>query len=123
PGIARNRHYLAIWVGELGCQCPGHRDAHGSEAVGDVAGVWALGAVHTSHPHLVRADVADHDVVSGERCAQVAHDFLRLYRETLIVVVTGPLLADPRAERFGRGAVLRTRREGDAAQRLADVPQ
>ena len=81
-GVARHRDDLAVRVGELGRDRAGHGDAHGREAVGDDAGVGPLGPVHARHPHLVRADVGDGDVVGAEHFAQVPDDLLRLDRES-----------------------------------------
>ena len=69
-GVARDRDDIAPGMHQLGGNRTGHRYTHAGKAVGNQAGVRLLAAKHTCHPHLVRADVADDDVLQVQRRAQ-----------------------------------------------------
>ena len=83
-----------IGMDQAGRYRSGQGDAHRREAVGDDAGVRALGLVEPGQPHLVGADVADDDVVGTERCPDVVDDLLRLHRVALVVGVLRDLVQE-----------------------------
>ena len=71
----------------LAAIAPGQRDAHRREAVRDDHRVRLVGLVQPRDPDLVRADVADHDVLRAERPAQVDDRLLGLDRPAVVVLV------------------------------------
>src|SRR4029453_15051319 len=75
-GVTGHRYYLAIGIRQLSGNRSRHSDPHGRESVGNDARVGALGLVHARDPHLVRTDVRNDNVVSGEHFAEVPHDLL-----------------------------------------------
>ena len=83
-----------------------HGDTHAGEAGGDDAGVRRLGLGPARHPQLVGADVADDDVVRGQRRAQIADD-ARGFSGTRAGCVLAQLLAhQPPRYRFRRVTAL-----------------
>ena len=121
--IAGDGDHLALGVGELGGDRSRHRDSHRGKAVGDDAGIRPLGAIHARHPHLVRADVGDRDILRREHFAQIPHDFLRLDRKAVVGSVARAVVEDRLADRFERRALLRLRFQRDPAKGRRDVAQ
>ena len=73
------------------------------------------------YPHLVGADVADHDVFRPHDPAQVADNALRLHGKTLIRLKDVELFLDGFAERRDRGRLPRGRFGGNGRQRSRDA--
>src|SRR5258706_3215048 len=121
--ISRDRDHLLVGIRELGRNGARHRDAHRREAVGDDAGVGPLGAVHARHPHLVRAHVADGDILGPEYLAHVPHDLLRLHREVRVLRILGAVVEDRFAHVLERRLLARRSLQRDAAQRMPDVAE
>ncbi len=74
--VSSDRHDLPLWMHELGSECPGHRNAHGGEAIGDHQTVGASGRKEGGQPELVHPYIGDQDIVVMEYCAQVGNHAL-----------------------------------------------
>ncbi len=77
PGVAGDRQRGLPRKRELGGNRARHADTHGRKAIRDNAGIRTLRLEHARHPHLVRADVGDDDILGIERLAQIENDALR----------------------------------------------
>ena len=121
--VAGDRDHFALGVRELGGDRARHRDSHRGKAVGDDAGVRPLGAIHARHPHLVRADVGDGDILRRQHFAQIPYDFLRLDREAVVGGVARAVVEDRLAQCLERRALLRFRLQRNPAQARGDVAQ
>ena len=122
--VAGYREHLALGVDELGGKRPGDADPHRREAVGDDAGVGLVAGVEAGEPHLVRADVGDHDVAAVHHRSQVAEHPLRFQRKRRVGLELLPLLQDepPQPARVV-GALARLRPLRDPVEGGRDISQ
>ena len=102
--IAADCHDFALRLGQLGGQPAGDGDAHRGETVGDDGRIGPAARVVERQPQLVRAHIADQDVVVGQGLAQIPDHALRFHGQALVVRI--PLQVAERSRcATGRGRV------------------
>ena len=126
PGVPRDREDPPVGVGQLRPHRARQGEPHRAEAVRDEARVRGLALVVAGDPHLVGADVREHDVVRPEEPPHFPEDLLRLHRKAAVVPLHFEVVANRVAELAAFPDVEQRQPSGAVeavVERLVDLPE